>query len=207
MPAWAGGARRSSKPTVALRAQPRIGTASTLFAPSTPGWSGSISCGTAAECPAPIPCARLTRPAWIVTLLRWSGLRVSEAVSLRRCDVDFTPGEETIVVRQSKTPAGRRSIPLLPPLLAELRRQGRDRCATDDSVPLLVTATRDPHESELRLASSQAGGVPSWRESRGMYLRQYHDGALADMCEGPSVASTCLGSRRIPCAARSARTC
>ena len=53
----------------------------------------------------------------IVTLLRWSGLRVSEAVSLRRCDVDLASGEETIVVRQSKTPAGRRSIPLLPPLL------------------------------------------------------------------------------------------
>ena len=52
----------------------------------------------------------------ILQLLRWSGLRVGEATSLVVADIDLTPGEESLVVRHSKTAAGRRTIPIVPAL-------------------------------------------------------------------------------------------
>jgi integrase len=48
----------------------------------------------------------------VIFLLRWSGLRVSEACSLLWDDVDFTTGR--IRVRESKSDAGLRQIPLAP---------------------------------------------------------------------------------------------
>jgi integrase len=66
---------------------------------------------------APIP----DHERFIVVLLRWTGLRVGEAVSLTVSDVDLTHGSETIFVRESKTPAGRRAVPVLPALLPALR--------------------------------------------------------------------------------------
>lgn len=56
----------------------------------------------------------------VVWLLRWTGLRVSEACALRLQDVDFTPERENVVVRKSKTTAGVRTIPLVPRLVPEL---------------------------------------------------------------------------------------
>src|SRR6266542_4337646 len=40
---------------------------------------------------------------FLIALLRWSGLRVSEASSLTLADLDLSPGQEAITVRQSKT--------------------------------------------------------------------------------------------------------
>jgi integrase len=51
---------------------------------------------------------------FLIALLRWSGLRISEATSLTLADLDLNHGHETLTVRASKTPAGRRSIPILP---------------------------------------------------------------------------------------------
>ena len=56
----------------------------------------------------------------LVWLLRWTGLRVSEACALKLQDVDLASGREAIVVRKSKTSAGVRTIPLVPPLVPEL---------------------------------------------------------------------------------------
>ena len=58
----------------------------------------------------------------ILQLLRWSGLRVGEATSLVVADIDLTPGEESLVVRHSKTPAGRRTIPIVPALDTHVAR-------------------------------------------------------------------------------------
>jgi integrase/recombinase XerD len=87
---------------------------------------------------APIP----EHERFIVMLLRWTGLRVSEAVSLTVSDVDLMRGNETLFVRESKTPAGRRSIPVLPPLLTDLRAKveklGPAIGASADA-PILIT--------------------------------------------------------------------
>ncbi len=66
------------------------------------------------ECQSP-PAARI-----VVRLLRWTGLRVSEACALRLDDVDLSPGNESLLVRRGKTAAGIRTIPLVPPLVPEL---------------------------------------------------------------------------------------
>jgi integrase len=55
----------------------------------------------------------------IVSLLRFTGLRVSEACELRWDDVDFDA--QRLTVRKSKTVAGKRTIPLHPLLAPQLR--------------------------------------------------------------------------------------
>jgi integrase/recombinase XerD len=86
---------------------------------------------------APIP----QHERFIVVLLRWTGLRVGEAVSLAISDVDLTRRRETILVRSSKTPAGRRAIPVLPTLLPELRNRVRiiSNQTRDIDSPVLIT--------------------------------------------------------------------
>jgi integrase len=76
----------------------------------------------------------------VVRLLRWTGMRVSEAHALRVKDVDLAPGLECIFVRKSKTDAGQRQIPVPPSLGFEIERwrsvvEGRWRSDTD---PFLV---------------------------------------------------------------------
>lgn len=86
---------------------------------------------------APIP----QHERFIVMLLRWTGLRVGEAVALAVSDVDLTRRRETIFVRSSKTVAGRRALPVLPMLLPELRNRVRvisNRTRDVDS-PILIT--------------------------------------------------------------------
>lgn len=56
----------------------------------------------------------------VIWLLRWTGLRVSEACGLRLQDIDLTSGRESLLVRKSKTAAGVRTIPVVPALLPEL---------------------------------------------------------------------------------------
>jgi site-specific recombinase XerD len=69
------------------------------------------------------------REAILVFLLRMSGLRLDEALTLTNADIDLTGGQ--IVVRQSKSDAGYRSVPIAPELrpridawLDFVRRQG-----------------------------------------------------------------------------------
>ena len=53
----------------------------------------------------------------IIWLLRWTGLRVSEALALRLEDVSLSPGSESLLVRTSKTNSGRRTVPIVPQLV------------------------------------------------------------------------------------------
>jgi integrase/recombinase XerC len=59
--------------------------------------------------------ARTPRQRIVLNLLRWSGLRAGEAAALVDDDVDEEA--RTLRVRLSKTVRGRRTIPLLPPLV------------------------------------------------------------------------------------------
>lgn len=54
----------------------------------------------------------------VVPLLLWTGMRGGEAESLLKRDVDAA--QRLIVVRQSKTPTGLRTIPILQPLVAPI---------------------------------------------------------------------------------------
>ena len=80
----------------------------------------------------------------VVWLLRWTGLRVSEACSLKLDDVDLTPGRENLLVRQSKTAAGMRTIPVVPCLVPELEtwlERLRSKRITSPQANLLATGT------------------------------------------------------------------
>jgi integrase len=58
-----------------------------------------------------------------IYLLRFTGLRVSEAVALRWSDVEWSDGRLWVVVKESKTPRGRRRVPVpseLRPFLVRL---------------------------------------------------------------------------------------
>lgn len=80
----------------------------------------------------------------VVWLLRWTGLRVSEACALKLEDVDLTSGRESLLVRKSKTAAGVRTIPLVPCLVPEVETWLavlQSRGATSPQAPLLSTAT------------------------------------------------------------------
>ena len=80
----------------------------------------------------------------MVWLLRWTGLRVSEACAVRLQDLDLTPGRESILVRKSKTPTGVRTIPIVPLLVPELEQWLSlltDRDVTSPQAALLATRT------------------------------------------------------------------
>ena len=78
----------------------------------------------------------------VIWLLRWTGLRVSEARALILEDVSLTPGAETLFVRTSKTTAGRRLLPIVPDLLpilvARIDALGQTEAAPP-TTPLLAT--------------------------------------------------------------------
>lgn len=93
------------------------------------------------ECGSP-PAERI-----VVWLLRWTGLRVSEACALKLQDVDLAPGREGVLVRKSKTSSGVRTIPLVPCLVPELDTwlaMLRDRGIASPQAPVLATATASP---------------------------------------------------------------
>jgi integrase/recombinase XerD len=69
-----------------------------------------------AEDQALLRCSGSLQERFLIALLRWSGLRVSEATSLTLADIDTGAGREAITVRHSKTSAGRRTIPIVPEL-------------------------------------------------------------------------------------------
>ncbi len=79
----------------------------------------------------------------IIWLLRWTGLRVSEATRLVVGDVDLASGREAIHVRSSKTEKGVRVVPVVPELLPELESwfgylASSGRAGSD--VPVLATS-------------------------------------------------------------------
>lgn len=80
----------------------------------------------------------------VVWLLRWTGLRVSEACGLRLQDIDLTPGRENLVVRKSKTSAGIRTVPIVPALVPEVSswiESLRERDLESPQTYLLATRT------------------------------------------------------------------
>jgi integrase/recombinase XerD len=86
----------------------------------------------------------------IVSLLRHTGLRVSEATALLWSDIDFNAG--TLSVRKSKTSAGKRTIPLAPVLIPALRtwqRHLQGQGLYDRHGYVLVTKNRTPMKAQF----------------------------------------------------------
>jgi integrase len=84
----------------------------------------------------------------VSNLLRWAGVRAGEAVSLADDDVDLERGE--IAVRKSKTPRGRRTIPILPQLEEPIREWRAYRAAHNLNQPgsrFLVTGQGTPMQT------------------------------------------------------------
>ena len=95
----------------------------------------------------------------IIPLLRWTGIRVGEAVGLQVGDVDWWSGEGALRVRRSKTDAGLRSIPIIPDLVPELQRWSihlRETGRDPEGLSISLDASRIGDEVDLRLASGQA---------------------------------------------------
>jgi integrase len=92
-------------------------------------------------------CPGTVQERFAVALLRWSGLRLGEALALTLADLEFTPGSEALTVRRSKTVAGRRTIPLvseLQPLLAAWLEELSARQLASAATPLLATRHGTP---------------------------------------------------------------
>jgi integrase len=81
----------------------------------------------------------------IVWFLRWSGLRIGEALSLLVTDVDLAEG--LIYVRKSKTPRGKRAVPIAPQLRPQISRWLdvlTSRGLRDPNGPFFATRTGKP---------------------------------------------------------------
>jgi integrase len=130
------------------------------------------------ECGSPPP-ERL-----VVWLLRWTGLRVAEACSLRLQDLDLTPDRENLIVRKSKTIAGMRTIPLVPNLIPELHvalDRLRSRGIASPQAYLLSTRSGKAYKptfvwrlvkragarAEVRLVECECGSPHRTRHNRG----------------------------------------
>ena len=94
-----------------------------------------------------LSCDGTLQERFLIALLRRTGLRVSEATSLTLADLDLSPGHESLTVRQSKTPAGRRTIPIVPelqPLLQHWLHHLNTYRLTGPAVPLLTSRHGTP---------------------------------------------------------------
>jgi integrase len=115
--------------------------------------SKPVSTLTREEAAALIETARTPRQKIVASLLRWTCLRASEAVSLADDDVDLEQGE--IYVRRSKTPRGRRTVPILPQL-EEPIREWRAYRAENNLEPARQSVSRHqrrrPDANEISLA-------------------------------------------------------
>jgi integrase/recombinase XerD len=86
----------------------------------------------------------------VVCLLRFSGLRIGEARSLNNRDVDLVAG--TITVRKSKTPSGRRVIPILQelrPHIQSWQQHQLQRGLMLPDQPFLATANGTPMHAQF----------------------------------------------------------
>jgi integrase len=106
-------------------------------------------------------CAGTLQERFLVALLRWTGVRAGEASALTLADLDLTPDREALTVRHSKTPAGRRTIPILPelqPLLHAWLAQLAAQQLTPPAVPLLAGRQGSPmrHSFAWRLVKRVA---------------------------------------------------
>jgi integrase len=107
--------------------------------------------------------------------LRWRGcMRVGEATQLIASDLDLTPRHECLFVRESKTKAGRRTIPIVPELQPHLQRWV-ERLQSEHGItprlPLLATRNGTPMKSTYSLENHQAGRFPSRRTRRALHVR------------------------------------
>jgi len=81
----------------------------------------------------------------LIHLLRFTGLRISEATALKVRDIDLSRGE--IRVRRSKSDAGLRTVPVAPQLRPELERHLRllsERLDFGPALPFLATKHGTP---------------------------------------------------------------
>jgi integrase len=84
---------------------------------------------------------------FLIALLRWSGLRIGEATQLTLAELNQQPGQQALTVRHSKTPAGRRTIPLIPelqPPLEQWLHHLAEHRLDSPSVPLLSSLHGTP---------------------------------------------------------------
>ena len=83
----------------------------------------------------------------IVWLLRYTGIRVAEAQALTLADVDLTSDHESLTVRDGKTPASTRTIPILPQLLPLIHAHlaySRTRTPGMPDTPFIATSQGKP---------------------------------------------------------------
>ena len=113
----------------------------------------------------------------VVWLLRWTGLRMSEARNLRWSDLDFTAAPcPRLIVLQSKTPAGKRTLPIFPSLHPRL---WRDHLEAEGlywpTGPVLVTRTYKADAAQLHRANRKASRIPRRCPPSRMQLWLEHD--------------------------------
>jgi integrase/recombinase XerD len=131
----------------------------------------------------------------VVWLLRWTGLRVSEACGLRLQDLDLTPGGESLLVRKSKTTAGVRTIPVVPTLLPELEtwlESLRSRGIASPQAYVLATATGGAFKPSfvwrlVKRAGARAGVRPI-ECGCGSMMKTRHDRGCPQTVSGENVS-------------------
>jgi integrase len=96
--------------------------------------------------------------------LSWTGLRISEGLAATWGDVEQTPQGPVVVVRDSKTEDGERSVALVPTLAHSLirhRANTRYPNAADPIFPTVIGTVQDSHNVRNRLRpATKAAGVP-----------------------------------------------
>jgi integrase len=142
------------------------------------------------ECGSP-PAERI-----VVWLLRWTGLRVSEACALKLEDLDLTPARECLLVRRSKTQAGVRTIPIVPCLVPELAAwlaHLHARGISSPQAPLFATASgaafKPTYVWRLVKRAGQRANVRPVECSCGSGLRTRHDHGCARTTSGENASA------------------
>jgi integrase len=124
----------------------------------------------------------------LVWFLRFTGLRLAEALSLRTCYVDLLTG--LVYVRQSKTPRGVRSVPICDELRLQINRwleQLQKKGLHDPNGPFFSTRNRTaikPQQAEkwVGRVGERAGilNLTPHRLRRTLGSRLYQDGLALD---------------------------